>query len=115
MLFPAKNFPAMRVLAPIIVLGLGAGAAIGAEFEVRQSEKAFLPQRLSVAKGSVVQFANDEKFVHHAFVESPQFAADTGDIPPGETRGIVFTKAGTYLVRCAIHPQMKMTVEVSEE
>ena len=105
----------MRVLPAIIVLGLGAGAAIGAEFDVRQAKKAFMPERLSVAKGSVVNFANDEKFVHHAFVDSPQFAADTGDIPPGEARRIVFTKAGTFVVRCAIHPSMKMTVEVSEE
>ena len=105
----------MRVLPPIIVLGLGAGAAIGAEFEVRQSEKMFAPQSLTVAKGSLVNFANDEKFVHHAFVDSPQFVADTGDIPPGERRGIVFGKAGMFLVRCAIHPQMKMMVEVSEE
>lgn len=105
----------MRILAPIIVLGLGVGAAIGAEFEVRQSEKAFMPERLSVAKGSRVRFANDEKFVHHAFVDSPQFAADTGDIPPGEARDIVFARAGAFIVRCAIHPQMKMTVEVTEE
>lgn len=105
----------MRVLPPIIVLGLGAGAAIGAEFEVRQVDKVFLPERMRVLRGSVVKFANDEKFVHHAFVETPEFSADTGDIPPGEARRIVFTKVGTYTVRCAIHPQMRMTVEVSEE
>ena len=74
-----------------------------------------MPERLSIAKGSVVHFANDEKFVHHAFVDSPQFAADTGDIPPGEAREIIFSRAGTFVVRCAIHPQMRMTVEVSEE
>jgi plastocyanin len=105
----------MRILAPVIGFGLVAGAAIAAEFEVRQSERTFAPTRLTVTKGSVVNFANDEQFTHHAFVQTPQFAADTGDIPPGESRGIVFNKAGSYLVRCAIHPQMKMTVEVSEE
>ena len=73
------------------------------------------PARLIVGKGSVVHFANDEKFVHHAFVDTPQFAADTGDIPPGESRDIVFTQPGTYTIRCAIHPQMKLTVEVSEQ
>jgi plastocyanin len=105
----------MRVLSSIIVLGLFAGAAIGAELQVRQSEKSFMPERLVIAKGSVVHFANDEKFVHHAFVDTPRFAADTGDIPPGEIRDIVFTEIGTFTVRCAIHPQMRMIVEVSEE
>lgn len=105
----------MRALPSTIILGLVAGAAIGAEFEVRQAEKMFLPERLAVPKGRAVHFANDEKFVHHAFVDTPRFAADTGDIPPGESRDIVFTELGTFTVRCAIHPQMRMTVEVTEE
>ena len=104
-----------RLFPVVIVLGLLAGAAIAAEFEVRQSDRLFAPARLIVGRGSVVHFANDETFVHHAFVETPHFKADTGDIPPGERRDIVFTQAGLYTIRCAIHPQMKMMVEVSEQ
>src|ERR1700712_2465110 len=104
----------MRSLPVAIVLGLAGGAAFGAEFEVRQADRLFAPARLIVGKGSVVHFANDEKFVHHAFVDTAQFRADTGDIPPGESRDIVFTRPGVYAIRCAIHPQMKLTVEVSE-
>ncbi len=105
----------MRVLPVVMVLGLVTGAAVGAEFEVRQADRLFAPARIMVGKGSVVHFANDEKFVHHAFVDTPQFAADTGDIPPGESRDIVFTQPGIYSIRCAIHPQMRLTVEVSEQ
>jgi plastocyanin len=75
----------------------------------------FAPARLTVGKGSVVHFANDETYVHHAFVDTPDFKADTGDIPPGERRDILFTRAGTYTIRCAIHPQMKLVVEVTEK
>jgi plastocyanin len=103
----------MRSLPVVVILGLAGGAALGAEFEVHQSSRIFTPARLTVAKGSIIHFANDEKFVHHAFVDTPQFAADTGDIPPGESRDIVFTRPGTYTISCAIHPQMRMTVEVS--
>jgi plastocyanin len=111
--FHDKKFE-MRTPIVVICLGLASGAAIGAEFQVHQSNRLFVPSRLIVGLGSVVRFANDEKFVHHAFVDTPQFKADTGDIPPGERRNIVFSQAGLYTVRCAIHPQMKMTVEVSE-
>jgi len=111
--FHDKKFE-MRTPIVVICLGLAAGAAIGAEFQVHQSNRLFFPSRLIVGLGSVVRFANDEKFVHHAFVDTPQFKADTGDIPPGERRNIVFSQPGLYTVRCAIHPQMKMTVEVSE-
>ena len=51
----------------------------------------------------MVHFANDEKFVHHAFVDTPQFKADTGDIPPGERRDIVFTQ-GRHLHRALRDP-----------
>jgi plastocyanin len=108
-------FPIMRVLAVSAALGLATGVAIAAEFEVHQSNKVFAPARLVVAKGSVVHFANDENYVHHAFVDTPRFSADTGDIPPGESRDIVFSQAGIYTIACAIHPQMRMTVEVSEK
>ena len=104
----------MRSLPIIVVLGLATGAAAGAEFEVRQAGRQFAPARLIVGKGSIVHFANDENFVHHAFTDAAGFSADTGDIPPGESRDIVFTRPGVFAIRCAIHPQMRMTVEVSE-
>jgi plastocyanin len=99
----------------VIVLGLATGAAIGAEFEVRQAGRIFAPTLLTVPKGGVVHFVNDEQIIHHAFVETPQFAADTGEILPGESRDIVFTRPGSYTIGCAIHPQMHMTVVVSEQ
>ena len=105
----------MRRLLMVVALGLAAGAAAGAEFEVRQAGRIFAPAKLTVAKGSIVHFVNDEQIVHHAFVDTPQFSADTGDIPPGESRDIAFTRAGSYAIHCAIHPQMHMTVEVREQ
>jgi plastocyanin len=103
----------MGRLLVAVVLGLTAGAASAAEFEVRQAGRIFAPARLVVAKGSAVHFINDENIFHHAFVDTPKFSADTGDIPPGEARDIVFNRPGSYAVHCAIHPQMHMTVEVS--
>jgi plastocyanin len=69
---PSKK-STMRRLPLDMALGLAAGAALGAEFEVRQADRLFAPARVTVGKGSVVHFANDENFVHHAFVDTPQF------------------------------------------
>jgi plastocyanin len=113
--FRVEKNEIMRRLLIVVALGLAAGAATGAEFQVRQAGRIFAPARLIVAKGSIVHFANDEQVVHHAFVDTPQFSADTGDIPPGESRDIVFSRSGTYAIHCAIHPQMHMTVEVREQ
>ena len=105
----------MRILPVVTILGVATGAALGAEFEVRQADRLFAPARLTVGKGSVVHFANDETVVHHAFVDTFDFKADTGDVQSGERRDIVFTQAGLYTIRCAIHPQMKLVVEVTEK
>ena len=104
----------MRRLPIILVLGAIAGAALGASPEVRQAGRKFAPDRLTVARGTTVRFVNDEKIVHHAFVNSSDFSADTGDIEPGKTKEIAFDRAGSFDVRCAIHPQMRLRVDVRE-
>lgn len=104
----------LRFLPIIVVTGLIAGAALAAMPEIRQAGRKFTPDRLVVTKGTAVHFVNDEKLVHHAFVNTAEFIADTGDIAPGEAKDIVFDHIGTFDVRCAIHPQMRLTVEVGE-
>ena len=42
----------MRILPPVIALGLLAGAALAAEFEVRQSDRTFTPDQLSIRPSS---------------------------------------------------------------
>lgn len=104
----------MRRLPIIMSLGLATGAAVAAGIEVHQADRQFLPAQLTVAKGSIVHFVNDEAIVHHAFVDTRDFAVDSGDIPPGESRDIVFTQTGAFVVRCAIHPAMRLSVQVGE-
>jgi plastocyanin len=37
---------------------------------------------------------------------------DLGSYPQGQSKPVTFDKPGTVEVECAIHPQMKITVEV---
>ena len=116
----SQNFPRFgheRALLVIALCGLVAGAALAlaAEpVEVRQAGRHFAPDRLKLKRGTAVDFINDEDVVHHAFVTTPAFSADTGDISPGESKRIVFDRIGKFDVRCAIHPQMALAVEVTE-
>jgi plastocyanin len=109
----------MRSLPVIVGLGFASGAAIAAGMDaagldVHQSSRQFAPTQLTMARGGAVHFFNDETIVHHAFVDTRTFAADTGDIPPGESRDIVFTETGMFVIRCAIHPTMRMSVQVTD-
>jgi plastocyanin len=37
---------------------------------------------------------------------------DLGSYPQGESKSVTFEKQGIIEVECAIHPDMKMTIEV---
>ena len=106
-------FP-VRILVATGFICTGAVLAVAAEkVVVHQMRRMFVPDRIVVPRGSLVRFVNDETLVHHAFVDTPGFAVDSGDIPPGQTATLLFDRSGRFTVRCAIHPQMSLDVEVT--
>jgi plastocyanin len=49
---------------------------------------------------------------HHVYVDSPTMKFDSGEQPIGATVDLRFDEKGTFLVRCAIHPTMRLAVTV---
>ncbi len=106
-----------------VVLALALGAACGllvtqqiqaSGIAVSQKGRMFHPDNLSVARGEVVTFVNDDSdLLHHVFVESETFNFDSGDQEPGSRTPITFTERGTFQVLCGIHPKMKLVVRVN--
>lgn len=93
------------------------GAAIAAEHTVQQQNKTFVQngaaiEKISVKVGDTVHFKNEDPFFHNIFSLSPLKTFDLGSYPAGESKSVVFDKAGMAEVECAIHPQMFMEVEV---
>lgn len=104
----------LRRIAPALAAMLLCGAAFAATGEViSQKGKAFGRQAVEVKVGETVRITNDDDVVHHVFVNSDAISFDSGQQPKGETVGIRFTRAGSYEVRCAIHPKMKLLVNVN--
>ena len=94
-------------------LGLAAGLA-GAAQKVRvdQLGRAFSVAAIAIQAGDTVQFANADPYLHQIFVNSPEFSFDSDEQGPGETIDEKFPVAGTFEVRCHIHPTMRLTVTV---
>ncbi len=99
--------------AGITIAAVGSFAA-NSLFEVSQQDRKFSVKRLQVAKGTTVNFKNLDPFFHNVFSVTPGSEFDLGAYPQGESKPVTFKKAGTVEVECALHPEMKMTVEVSE-
>lgn len=90
------------------------GAARADEQVVAQKNKAFSVQKLKIKVGESVSFRNDDPFFHNVFSLSPVRSFDLGSFPKGQSRKVIFDKAGTIDVECAIHPQMQMQIEVAK-
>jgi len=100
--------------AAAAMLMLGAGSALAATHEVTQKNKKFSVAELTVKKGDVVRFVNEDTFTHNVYSVSPGMEFDIKTQAPGKFTDITFEKAGVAEVRCAIHPTMKMKVTVTD-
>ena len=97
-------------MAPVLVCALAAAGDVS--IRVSQKDRAFAPSELAVAQGAVVHIVNDDDVTHHVYVDSPQMKFDSGEQPIGATVDLKFDEKGTFLVRCAIHPTMRLSVTV---
>lgn len=79
---------------------------------VLQKDKAFSVDKLEVKVGETVNFRNEDPFFHNVFSLSDAKFFDLGSFPQGESRPVTFDQPGTVEIECAIHPNMKMIVEV---
>lgn len=79
---------------------------------VNQYDRKFIPDELTIARGTIVQFTNTDRFTHHIYVKSPTLQFDSGEEPIGKSVYVQFDHPGAFHVRCAIHPTMDLLVTV---
>jgi plastocyanin len=94
---------AAAALAPLTVLPVFAATI------VVQKGRAFHPVEMTISRGETVTFTNDDSYIHQVYVDG---LFDSMEKAPGENLNETFPTAGTFQVRCHIHPTMKMTVRV---
>jgi plastocyanin len=98
---------------PLIALILSAPAlTMAADYTVAQKGKAFSQASLNIKVGDKVAFRNDDPFAHNVFSLSDPMQFDLGTYPQGQAKSVTFAKAGMYEVECAIHPEMKLVINV---
>lgn len=75
------------------------------------SNFAFDPQELQIKVGTTVEWTNNDAAPHTATANDDSF--DSGTLNPGDKYSHTFTEAGTYDYFCAVHPNMKAKIVVS--
>jgi plastocyanin len=97
----------------LLALGLpGAAYAADAGHTIMQKGRVFRPADVRIGRGESLTFTNNDDFIHQIYVQAPGFSFDTEEKNPGQNVTQTFTSAGTFEVRCHIHPKMKLVVRV---
>ncbi len=99
----------LAVLAPL-TCALVVSVAWAATVVVSQENRSFGVKEVTVAVGDSVVFQNDDYYGHNVYSDDAGF--DIGLQEPGESRTVEFDAAGRFMVRCRIHPKMRMKVVV---
>ena len=71
---------------------------------------AYKPADLTVAKGTAVEFTNEDSTAHTATAKGGAF--DSGAIQPGKSSKVTLDQTGTFTYSCSFHPFMKGTITV---
>ncbi|MDE3060940.1 MAG: hypothetical protein KGJ06_08005 [Pseudomonadota bacterium] len=86
--------------------------AFAADVAVDQAGQQFSQSSLTLKSGDTIVFTNKDDVTHNIKVINGDDTDDKGLQKPGEIIKANFAKAGSYQVRCGIHPKMKIDVTV---
>jgi plastocyanin len=107
-----KTLLLTAVLMSGVFTDAGAAFAADAAHTIVQKDRAFHPGEVTINRGESLTFTNNDEFIHQIYSQGAGFSFDTDERNPGETLTETFTTAGTFEVRCHIHPKMKLIVNV---
>jgi plastocyanin len=117
-MFIVRKVRSVRVRTALVGVALlatlGTALAAGMEHAIGQKNKTFSAQEITIKPGDSVVFTNDDDVAHNVFCNNPDCKFNTKIQTPGTKSPVTFDKEGTYEVRCAIHPKMKLTVNVKK-
>jgi len=100
------------LIATALLCGIAATSA-GVQV-VRQQDRKFSVTTVQARVGETIVFVNDDPYVHNIFSMSDAQSFDLGAFGKGESRKLTLRSPGRIEVGCAIHPEMKLTIEVSK-
>lgn len=103
-----------RILATLAI-ALGAilsDAQAASPHLIVQASRKFDPTEVSIRAGDALNIINRDDFIHEIYINADVMTFESNEQPPGQTVTVYFPSAGTFAVRCHIHPRMLLTVHV---
>lgn len=100
-------------IATVAACAVAVGVAYAANIvNVDQKGLAFSTAQLTVSKGDIVSFNNNDTTSHNILITGNGVSLNSGLQQPGVVYKAPMIKPGVYAVMCGIHPKMQMTITV---
>jgi plastocyanin len=87
--------------------------AVAADHLVTQKGRLFSVDSITIKKGDSITFLNDDTVPHNIMSVSSGNEFNLGSQQPGSSTPVTFNTVGEFNVICAIHPRMKLDVQVT--
>lgn len=110
----AAGQPMHPAAVSVLVEGLPLRATKGAQGQMAQRDKAFVPTLLVVQTGTPVSFPNFDTVRHHVYSFSPTKPFELKLYAGTPVAPVVFDRAGTATLGCNIHDRMLGYIHVVE-
>ena len=106
--------PLRLCVATAFLMGIIVAVRAASTITVGQHGLLLTQSSASIKQGDRIVFTNEDDVIHniHIFGPGPDDSTDLGLQKPGISLTYKFDKAGTYRVRCNIHPSVRMAVTV---
>ena len=102
----------VSIATGLIALSVTVTALASEVVIVAQRDRQFLTKTVDIKVSDIVRFTNEDPFIHQLYTRSAEFAFSSDKQPKGMILSVPFPVAGTFEVRCEIHPKMLLTVNV---
>ena len=104
----------LMTVAVLVAFAAGCAAAFAAERSIMQKGRVFSESTVSIKKGDTLTFVNDDNIAHNILSTTSGNEFNLGTQAPGVSTPVTFKTAGDVTVLCAIHPRMKLLVNVGD-
>ncbi len=98
--------------AGLMLAGVGPLGAAN-DVKILQKGKEFSAREIRIKAGDLVTFVNADPITHNVYSATPGFEFDLRTQHPGQASSVPFARPGKVKVECAIHPKMKLDVDVA--
>ena len=97
----------------VALIAFSITASQAADHYVSQKKNHFSTKTLKIKVGDTVHFKNEDAHYHNVFSLTDGLGFDLGSYGQNQVKKWTFDKVGKVEIECAIHPDMKLLVEVT--